>query len=228
MTWDWNIARDAFPELLTAFLKVTLVVTVAASIIAALLGLVWAIALRSLPRPVSLFLGWLLGVVRNTPLPLQLLIVDLGIVTPTGWLSHLSGNSQLETRLTIIGIAVFALHYSTYMAESYRAGIESLPPGQWEAATALSLPQRRVWRAVIIPQAMRATLPSLGNWAIAMFKDTPFLIAIAVPEMVFKAKDIGGANFSYIEVYTIAGLIFLVASYPTAILMRRLEKKLAY
>ncbi|HWC23494.1 MAG TPA: amino acid ABC transporter permease [Flexivirga sp.] len=228
MTWDWNIAREAFPDLLKAFLQVTLVVTVAASILSAILGLVWAIALRELPRPLSRLLGWLLGVIRMTPLPLQLLIVTFGIVTPRGWLAHLDGPDQLRHRLIIIGIAVFTVHYSTYMAESYRAGIESLPKGQWEAATALSLPPKRTWRAVIVPQALRATLPSLGNWAIAMFKDTPYLLAISVAEMVSEARRIGGENFSYTEAFTIAGLIFLVASYPTAILMRRLEKKLVY
>lgn len=228
MTWDWNIAQEAFPDLLKAFLQVTLVVTVVASILSAILGLVWAIALRELPVLLSRALGFLLGVIRMTPLPLQLLIVTYGIVTPRGWLAHLDGPDQLRHRLMIVGIVVFAVHYSTYMAESYRAGIESLPKGQWEAATALSLPQSRTWRAVVIPQALRATLPSLGNWAIAMFKDTPYLLAISVAEMVSEAKRIGGENFSYLEAFTIAGLIFLVASYPTAILMRRLENKLAY
>jgi len=227
VSWDWGIAREAFPDMLEAFVKVTLLTTVVASILSALLGLIWAIGLRELPGPASKFLSWLLGVVRGTPIPLQLLMVDFGIATPLGWLAHLHPD-QLQHRLIAIGIIVFSVHYSTYMAESYRAGIDSIPKGQWEAATALSLPQARVWRSVIVPQALRATLPSLGNWAIAMFKDTPYLIAISVPEMVSKAYDIGGGHFKYVEVFTIAGLIFLAASYPTAILMRRLEKKLAY
>lgn len=227
LTWDWDIVDEALPEMLGAFVKVTLLVTVVASILAALLGLVWAIALRELPRPVGAALSWALGVVRMTPLPLQLLIAVWGVASPAGWLSHISFSAH-NTRLMIIGIVVFSIHYSTYMAESYRAGIESIREGQWEAATALSLPRGRVWRAVIIPQALRATLPSLGNWAIAMFKDTPYLIAITVPEMVTKAKEIGGGHFKYVEVFTLAGLIFLVASYPTAILMRRMEKKLEY
>ncbi len=85
----------------------------------------------------------------------------------------------------------------------------------------------RTWRAVIIPQALRATVPSLGNWAIAMFKDTPFLIMISVPEMVTAAERYGGSTFSYDEPFILAGLIFLAASYPTAVLMRKLENRLA-
>lgn len=212
-SWDWSTVAAVLPELLQAFVKVTVVVTVTASVLAAFLGLVWAVLVRELPGVVSRPLAWVLDFIRMTPIPIQLFLV---YYTFTSW-----------SPMTI-GIIVFGIHYSTYMAESYRAGIESIRPGQWEAATALSLPRGRTWRAVIIPQALRATLPSLGNWAIAMFKDTPFLLVILVPEMVAKAKQLGGASYQYTEVFTVAGLIFLAASYPTAVLMRKLEKKLVY
>lgn len=213
MSFDWAFALDILPDLLAAFVQVTLVVTVVGSLAAATLGLVWAIGLRSLPGWARRPLSFVLDFIRMTPLPIQLLFV------------YYSFNNL--SALTV-GIIVIGIHYSTYMAESYRAGIESIRAGQWEAATALSLPPHRTWRAVILPQALRATLPSLGNWAIAMFKDTPFLIVIAVPEMVTIAKEIGGRTFSYVEPFTLAGLIFLAASYPTAVLMRKMENRLAY
>ena len=211
--WDNEVALEALPVMLEAFVKVTLVVTVIGSLVAAVLGLVWAVSLRELPAVVGKPLGWALDVVRMTPLPLQLLFVDFTF-------NELSG--------MVVGILVMGIHYSTYMAESYRAGIESVPRGQWEAATALSLPAGRTWTDLIIPQALRNTLPSLGGWAIAMFKDTPFLIVIGVPEMVTAAQRVGAQNFTYTEALTIAGAIFLVASYPTFLLMRYLEKKLEY
>lgn len=211
--WDNEVALEALPVMLEAFVKVTLVVTVIGSLVAAVLGLVWAVSLRELPAVVGKPLGWALDVVRMTPLPLQLLFVYFTF-------SELSG--------MVVGILVMGIHYSTYMAESYRAGIESVPRGQWEAATALSLPAGRTWTDLIIPQALRNTLPSLGGWAIAMFKDTPFLIVIGVPEMVTAAQRVGAQNFTYTEALTIAGAIFLVASYPTFLLMRYLEKKLEY
>lgn len=211
--WDNEVALEALPVMLEAFVKVTLVVTVIGSLVAAVLGLVWAVSLRELPAVVGKPLGWALDVVRMTPLPLQLLFVYFTF-------NQLSG--------MVVGIVVMGIHYSTYMAESYRAGIESVPRGQWEAATALSLPVRRTWTDLIIPQALRNTLPSLGGWAIAMFKDTPFLIVIGVPEMVTAAQRVGAQNFTYTEALTIAGAIFLVASYPTFLLMRYLEKKLEY
>lgn len=211
--WENELFLDAIPELVSAFLRITLVVTVLGTLIAAVLGLVWAIAQRELPAVLARPLGWVLDFIRMTPLPVHLLVVYYGF-------------SQLSPMT--VGVLVIGIHYSTYMAESYRSGIESIRKGQWEAATALSLPRSRTWRAVILPQAVRNTLPSLGNWAIAMFKDTPFLIFISVPELVTRAREFGGQHFSYIEAFTVAGLLFLLASYPTAVLMRKLEEKLAY
>ena len=211
--FETELFLEALSILVMAFLKVTLVVTVASSLLAAVLGLVWAIALRELPGALARPLAFVLDFIRMTPLPVHLLVIYYAF-------------TQLSPMT--VGILVFGVHYSTYMAESYRAGIESIRKGQWEAAKALSLPPSRTWRAVILPQAIRNTLPSLGNWAIAMFKDTPFLIFISVPEMVTRAREFGGQNFSYIEAMTLAGLLFLLASYPTAVLMQKLEKKLAY
>ncbi|WP_081652508.1 ectoine/hydroxyectoine ABC transporter permease subunit EhuD [Nesterenkonia massiliensis] len=211
--WDWEFALDALPDMLLAFLQVTLVVTVVGTLIAAVLGLVIAVLLRVLPAPLAWVLKWAANFIRMTPIVVQLIFVFWTFM----WLDSLT-----------IGIVVFGVHYATYMSEVYRAGIESVPKGQWEAATALSMPPVRVWRKVVIPQALRSTVPSLGNYAISMFKDTPFLIVISVAEMVTVAGQIGAPTFRYTEVYVIAGLIFLAASYPTAVLINRLEKRLAY
>lgn len=212
--WDWDFAFNALPDMLMAFLEVTLVVTVLGTLIAAALGLVIAILMRILPGPLSWLVKWAANFIRMTPIVIQLIFLFwalLGVVEP----------------LTI-GIIVFGVHYATYMSEVYRAGIESVPKGQWEATTALSMSPARTWRKVVIPQALRSTIPSLGNYAISMFKDTPFLIVIGVAEMVTVAGRFGAPTFRFTEVYVIAGLIFLAASYPTAILVSRLEKRLAY
>lgn len=211
--WRWDFAWEVLPELLKSFLQVTLLVTVVGTLIAAVLGLAIAILIRVLPRPLSMVVRWITDFIRMTPLVVQLLLLFYGVV----WLEPLT-----------IGIIVFGVHYATYMSEVYRAGIESVPRGQWEAITALSISPRRAWLKVIIPQSLRSTIPSLGNYAISMFKESPFLIAISVMEMVNTALAIGGFTYRYNEVITIAGIIFLAASYPTAVLVNRLEKRLAY
>lgn len=214
--WDWRVAGEVLPDLLESFVKVTLVVTVLGSIIAALLGLVCAVLMTVLPSFLARILRFLMDFVRMTPLIIQLVFVSF--MVPGAW------NEQMMW----IGTAVFGVHYATYMAESYIAGIASVDRGQWEAATALSLPRSRTWWGIVLPQAIRATLPSLGNWTIAMFKETPFLIAISVIEMVTRAQQYGGNNFRFTEAFTLAGLIFLAASLLTALAVRKMEKSLAY
>jgi len=211
--WDWDAAWEVLPLLLEAFVTVTLYVTVVSSVIAAVLGLVLAIARRSSPRPISALIGLVSNVIRMTPIVVQLLFAYYIF---------------LDAEPLLIGVIIFGIHYATYMSEVYRAGIDAVPTGQWEAATALSMSRRRTWGAVIVPQALRATVPALGNYVISMFKDTPFLIAITVTEVVRAAQTYGGNHFTYIEAITLTGLIFLLSSYPTSLLIGRLEKRLAY
>ncbi|GAA5150553.1 ectoine/hydroxyectoine ABC transporter permease subunit EhuD [Microbacterium pseudoresistens] len=211
--WNWQHVWAALPDMLWKFLTVTLLVTVVGSAIAALLGLLIALARRTAPRPIAAVLTFVMNFVRMTPLVVQLLFIYFAF-------------TSIDP--LVIGIVVFGVHYATYMAEVYRAGIDSIPVGQWEATTALSMSRRRTWVAVIIPQAVRATAPALGNYVISMFKETPFLATITVVDMLGAAQTYGGNHFRYIEVITMAGILFLVASYPTSLLVTRLEKRLAY
>jgi len=210
--WDWQLARDSIVPILQGF-GITVVATLLATVVAAVLGLLIAIVRRSAPRPIAMVLGAVVEFIRSTPLLVQLFAVYV-VVT--------------QLNAFQVGVIVLGIHYATYMSEVYRAGIDGVPKGQWEAATALSLPTGRTWFAVIIPQALRSVLPALANYVVSMFKETPFLAVISVHEMVFAAGEIGSFNFRYLEVYTIAGLLFLLASYPTSLLTRRLEKRLAH
>ncbi|GAB2511901.1 ectoine/hydroxyectoine ABC transporter permease subunit EhuD [Microbacterium petrolearium] len=211
--WNWDHALAALPQLLQGFFTVTLLVTVVGSTIAALLGLVVALVRRTAPRPVAGVVAFVMNFVRMTPIVVQLLFAYYALTSVPP---------------IVLGIVIFGIHYASYMAEVYRAGIDAVPRGQWEAATALSMSPRRTWTAVVIPQAVRSTLPALGNYVISMFKDTPFLAVITVTELVRAAQLYGGQHFRYIEAITLAGLIFLAASYPTSVLIGRLEKRLAY
>ncbi len=213
--WDWDFAREVTPDLLAAFLQYTLGVTVASAAVAIVVGLVLALGRRSELKWLSWLSRSIVEFVRSTPIPIQLFFVYFGLPV-----------IGLRPSALVTGIAVFGLHYAAYMAEVYRAGIDAIPKGQWEASTALSLPPQRTWRAVILPQVVRRVLPSIGNQVIALFKETPFLLVIGVPEMVTVANQLGSQSFRFIEPITIAGLIFLAASYPTSVLMRKLETRL--
>ncbi|MFI9102030.1 ectoine/hydroxyectoine ABC transporter permease subunit EhuD [Streptomyces fildesensis] len=209
--WDWNTAREGLPVVLHGF-GITLLATVLGSVVAMVLGLLIAVLRRAPTRWVTVPVRIVVEFVRSTPVMIQLFAV--WVLVP--------GLDPLT-----IGIAVLGIHYAMYTSEVYRAGIDAVPQGQWEAAVALSLPRGRVWRAVILPQAVRKVVPALGNYVISMFKETPFLSVITVQEMVHEANEFGSVHFAYLEAFTLAAAIFLVASYPTSMLMRRLEKRLA-
>jgi polar amino acid transport system permease protein len=212
MGWDWRFAAEIFPLLLRG-LVATLQLTVLGSLVAFSLGLVLAVLLRG-PRPVALAARGFIEFVRGTPLLVQVFFLffvlpDIGVVISP----------------TVTGVIALGLHYAAYTAEVYRAGIDAVPRGQWEAATALSLPRSRVWIGVVLPQAVPRVLPALGNHVISMFKETPILIGIGILDIVGTAREAGGRAFSYDEPYTIAGLLFLALSYPAAVLVRRLERR---
>ncbi|RMI42767.1 ectoine/hydroxyectoine ABC transporter permease subunit EhuD [Streptomyces triticirhizae] len=214
MNWDWDVVNDFMPEFWDGLL-VTLQALALGSLIAFALGLVWAMAQRApyawVRWPVTAFTEF----VRNTPLLVQLFF--LYFVVPE-W-----GPSMSALTTGIIGLG---LHYSTYTAEVYRAGIAGVPVGQWEAATALSLPRGRTWIAVILPQAIRRVVPALGNYVIAMLKDSPMIAVIGAMDMLGAAENFSNTTFT-IEAYTVVGIAFLVIAYPASLLIRVLERRLA-
>jgi polar amino acid transport system permease protein len=215
--WDMGFALEIFPQILEAFLRYTLVATALASMLAAALGLAFAIVRRVRVPLLAPLATAFIEFVRSTPIPIQLFYVFYGLGAVGVTLSPMTA-----------GVLVLGAHYACYYAEVYRAGIEGVPKGQWEACTALSLSPRHQWQHVVLPQAIRNVVPALGNYVISMFKETPFLILIAVPEMVQRAVSIGAQSFRYVEALTIAGLIFLAASYPSAVAVRKLEKRLGH
>jgi polar amino acid transport system permease protein len=216
--WDMGFALEIFAPILRAFLQYTLVATVLGSALALVLGLAFAIIRRIRVPALAPATTAFIEFVRSTPIPIQLFFMyyALPVIPAVG----------VSLSAMTAGVITLGVHYACYYAEVYRAGIESVPKGQWEACTALSIPPRRQWQSVVLPQAIRNVLPSLGNYVISMFKETPFLLLISIPEMVATAIRIGGETFRYTEAITIAGLIFLAASYPAAVAMRRLEIRL--
>ncbi|WP_369222958.1 ectoine/hydroxyectoine ABC transporter permease subunit EhuD [Streptomyces sp. R39] len=214
MTWDWSAVREFMPHFWDGLL-VTLQALVLGSLISFSLGLVWALLMRTPTRWVRWPVGVVTEFVRNTPLLVQLFF--LFYVLPEWGLTF----SALTT-----GVFAIGLHYSTYTMQVYRAGIEAVPAGQWEAAKALSLPARRTWFAVILPQAVRRVVPPLGNYVISMLKDTPILMSITVLEMLGQARLFSQQHFQFTEPVTVIGVAFIVISYLASLLLRTLERRL--
>jgi polar amino acid transport system permease protein len=211
--WDWGYAWEILPELLLA-LVTTIEITLLGSAVALVLGLVIAVLRRARIPVLDQVLWAFVEVVRSTPLLVQ--IFFLYFVLP---------RFGVVLSAFVVGVIALGVHYATYTSEVYRAGIDAVPKGQWEAARALSLSPGRTWTGVILPQAVPRVLPALGNYVISMFKEVPLLLAIGVIEVVNRARELGSQDFRYVEPYTIAGLLFLAISYPAALLVRRLERR---
>jgi polar amino acid transport system permease protein len=213
--FDWAYAWQILPELLRAAVS-TIGITLLGFLIAIVLGLFLAIGRRSsrvwLAWPVTLLIEF----IRSTPLLIQVYV-----------LYYVMPNYGLTLSAMEAGILGIGVHYACYIAEVYRGGLDAVPSSQWEAVTALNIGAWRAYRSIILPQALRPILPPLGNYLIAMLKDTPVLSAITVVEIMQQAKNIGSESFRYLEPITMVGLFFLIVSIGLAFLVRRLEVRLA-
>ncbi|AHC48323.1 ectoine/hydroxyectoine ABC transporter permease subunit EhuD [Achromobacter xylosoxidans] len=212
--FDWSFALEILPTLGSALL-ITIQATVLGMLVAVTLGLALALLRRSRLAVLSLPTAFVIEFVRSTPLLVQMYF--LFYVLP------LTG-VQMSPLAT--GIVALGLHYATYCAEVYRAGIEAVPRGQLEAARALNMSPWRTAVGVVLPQAIPPVVPALGNYLVAMFKDTPLLSAITVVELLQQSKMIGSTTFRYTEPLTLVGVLFLALSLIAAWGVRGLEARL--
>jgi polar amino acid transport system permease protein len=211
--WDWAFAFEILPALGRAAI-VTIEATLVGFVIAALLGL--ALTLLRITFPIAAWpISLAVELIRSTPLLIQ--IFFLYFVMP-------QFGVVLDAFTT--GVLALGLHYGAYCSEVYRAGFENVNRGQWEASIALNLSTWTTLRDIIIPQAIPPIVPALGNYLVALFKETPLLSAIAVLELMQTAKIIGSETFRYTEPITLVGVFFLVMSLVSAGLIRLVERAL--
>jgi polar amino acid transport system permease protein len=213
MEWSWSFVWEILPTLLEG-VKVTIIATLLGSALALVVGLAVALARRSDNPFLSRGTGFLAEFIRGTPLLVQLyflfyILPDLGLT-----LSPL-----------VAGTIGLGLHYGTYTAEVYRAGIENVSRGQWEAAKACNLTTPQAWRHIILPQAIPPMIPALANYFIAMFKETPLLSAITVLELMNQARSVANFNYRYLEPMTLVGVFFLIISIISVVGLRALERR---
>ena len=213
MNFDYAFAWSIVPELFQGLL-VTLQVVILGFVLAVVLGLVLAIAQRSrlglIRRASTAYLSFF----RHTPLMVQLYVLFFAF--------PLAGITLPAISTGVIGLG---LYYGAYIAEAYRGAIEGVPAGQWEAARALDFDTATTWRRIVLPQALKPMLPILGNYLIGMFKETPLLAVITIPELFQAAKQIAGMTYRYNEPYTVMALMFLAISVPTSLLFKYFERR---
>jgi len=216
MLWDWSYALDTIPALLDG-LKVTLAASALASILSVALGLFWAVLRSSKAALVRIPVRFLVDFLRGTPLLVQLFFVFY--VLPEYGVT-------LSAFLT--GVLALAFAFSGSMSEAFRAGILGVGRGQWETCTMIGLSRWRAWQLVILPQAVKNVLPSIGSYILYLFKETALLSQITVVEVLLVANNYGAKNFRYIEPLVLAGVLYFVISYPAARGLRWFERRISH
>ena len=133
---------------------------------------------------------------------------------------------ELKLSFMMRAIVTLSLIYGAYMAEIFRGGIQSIPPGQTEAGRSLGLSRHQTMRSVVLPQAMRAIIPPLGNDFIAILKDTSLLSVLGVLEITQRARQFSASTFKFREGYFVVAFIYLVLTLGLSVLLGLLEKRM--
>jgi polar amino acid transport system permease protein len=197
-------------------LGLSLLLAVGAILIGCVLGLVVAFALRAKPLWLRGPAGIYVTAIRNTPILVLILFTYFAL-------------PQLGFRLGKLESFVFtlALYSGAYLAEVFRAGLISVPPGMREAGLAIGLSEMQIRSSIVIPIMLRNVLPSLSSTFISLFKDTSLAAAIAVPELTFEARKINVETFRVIETWIVASCLYVATCSVLAAGMRQVERRLA-
>jgi polar amino acid transport system permease protein len=222
----WNILR-----FVSDGIRITVFLTVASFIFILILGLIGGLG-RIAKNPVIRIIATLyVEIVRGVPLLVQLIwwyfaapvvIQALGRFLHIGVLANYRANALL---LAVLGLVVC---YGAYMAEIFRAGIQSIHKGQMEAARSLGMSYMQSMRYVILPQAIRVVLPPVGNEFIMLLKDTSLVSVVAVADLTRRGREFMAAHFNPIEVWTLIALLYLIMTLFSARFIAWMEKRRRY
>jgi polar amino acid transport system permease protein len=212
--FDFDFLIKILPELMRG-LVVTIEATLGGYALALIVGLALELGRRSHHSSIRRACNGYIAFMRCTPLLVQLYFAF-----------YVLPSFGVRFNALTTGILCLGLHIGAYIAEVYRAGIDSVSEGQWEAAAALGLKPLAIWSRVILPQALPPMIPPLGNFLIGLFKETPLLAAITVIDVFGAANNIAGQTYRYNEPYTAAAIILLGVSLAAVAAVRRLERHL--
>lgn len=213
-SFSWADIRAFAPQLL-AGTAVTIQLTLFSMAVALVVGLVVALARISrhalLRLPATIYVEFM----RGTPLLLQLF-----------YIYYVLPFFGIRMEAFTAGVLGLSLNYAAYLSEVYRSGIQAIPIGQREAALSLGMSPALVMRRIILPQALRIVVPPIGNYFIALFKDSALAAVITIPELLRRGNLLAASTFKHFEIYTMVALIYLLISYPASLGVSYLERRL--
>jgi polar amino acid transport system permease protein len=202
-------------------------VSIAIATVLALIGALGRLSPHALAQGIS---GFYVSIFRGTPLLVQIFIIYQGL-PQIGLQIRELGYPQLGNLfiLTAIqsGILALSLNYGAYMTEIFRAGIQSVSNGQWQAAAALGMRRFQTLGLVVLPQAIRTIVPAIGNQFIAMQKDSSLVYVMGVWEVTYRANRVARKDSMFIEMFLVAAAIYWILTLISEWLQSRLEKRMA-
>ncbi len=204
-------------------IRITFGATFVSFLIALILGLFLGIGRISDNIFLSTISRTYIEFVRGIPILILIFTMAFVVVVDAAEFFNINnGNVPMIIR-AIIALSVF---YGAYIAEVFRAGIESVPVGQREGGASLGLSDRQVMRHIVLPQAFRNMLPALGNDFISMMKDSSLLSVLAVQDLTYKGRLYSGSTFRFQETYLVLTVLYLCITLLLSGLQRRLERRL--
>jgi len=236
-TMLWRFATDTVYAQILATLSrgigITILVTLAAFGLASAIGLAFAVAMLSGSRVLRQAARFYVEIIRGVPIMVLLLYVAFvgapALVAVWNWAMPPLGVEPALTRdMSFLWRAIIALTigYSAFIAEVFRAGIQSVERGQIEAAKALGLNGWQRFRLIVMPQAIRTILPPLGNDFVALVKDSSLVSVLGVTDVKQLGKLYAAGSFRYLETYNVVAFIYLVMTIGLSLALRGLERRL--
>lgn len=221
--------REAFEEILPGF-QLTVVVTLGSFVASMFLGLVLGVARVSNNMVIQTAARVYIEFVRGMPMLVWLFVIAF-VLTPdavdiVNWILR----TEVKTRSVSMawrGAIALCLFYAAFLAEVFRAGIQSVDFGQKEAGRALGLNDREVLRKITLPQAFRNTLPAFGNDLISLMKDTSLISVIAGAELTYQARLYSGSSFRFREAFFVLAVFYVTITLVLSLLLQLWERRLA-
>ncbi|KGM44640.1 amino acid ABC transporter permease [Neobacillus niacini] len=216
MDIQWNILAEYAPFFLKGTL-LTIGLSLAGIALGTVLGLFIGLGKMLKNRFLSLPFGIYITFFRGTPMLVQIMLIHFAVVPLfTG-----------ETNAVAAAILTLSLNSAAYIAEIFRAGIQSIDKGQMEASRSLGMTHVQAMRYVILPQAFKRMIPPLGNEFIVLIKESSLASLVAAPELMYWGRAMQGQYFRVWEPYITAALIYLVLTLSLSFVLSRLERRLA-
>ena len=217
MDFDIKYMIEIIPELLT-YLPVTLYLTIVSMVLAIIIGVFLSLILVNKP-PILLQLAKVyISFFRGTPVLVQLLLIYFGLPQLFPFMNSLGAGTA--------AIIAFSLNTSSYLAEIFRAGLESVDRGQAEASMSVGMSYPQALRGIILPQAIRNAIPATGNMIIGLIKNSSLAFTIGVTELLAQGKMLASENLRFFEAYLAVGLIYWVITFLYSQLQGWFEKRI--